>query len=130
MRQIFTSQRLETVEGVARLLEEHGIETHTSHARSYKGRRRGGFSYSAAHREPQPGVWVVRADQLVPARDVLREAGLLESTRIGSFLPSNDGNMALAPQKPATRLARRIRLALLATASVMAVISTLRIFAG
>ena len=44
MRQIFTSQRLETVEGVARLLEDAGIAVYISQARSYRGRRRGQFS--------------------------------------------------------------------------------------
>jgi hypothetical protein len=130
MRQIFTSQRLETVEGVARLLQEHGIETHTSNPRSYKGRRRSSFSYRTATRESQPGVWIVRADQLVPARDLLRQAGLLESTRPDSCLPSNDSRMTPAPARPGVRLATRIRLALLATVSVMAVISTVRMLSG
>ena len=57
MRQIFTSQRLETVEGVARLLEEAGIGTYISHPRSYRSKRRGQFSYSEpvpANQQPAP----------------------------------------------------------------------------
>jgi hypothetical protein len=125
MRQIFTSQRLETVEGVARLLEESGIETYTSHARSYRGRRRGGFSYSAANHEPQPGVWVVRADELVRARELLRQAGLLESTRHNplAYEPANDPPAA---QKSPLRTAMRVRLALLAVVTVLATLTSLR----
>ena len=48
MRQVFTSQRLETVEGVARLLEDAGIAVYISQPRSYHSRRSGQFSYSAA----------------------------------------------------------------------------------
>jgi hypothetical protein len=132
MRQIFTSQRLETVEGVAQLLQQHGVETYISHSRSYKGRRRSSFSYRTADRDGQPGVWVVRADQLVQARDLLRTAGLLESTR-SSYLPSNDGNAAPSPTArvaAAPRLASRVRLALLATVSVMAVITVMRMLGG
>lgn len=34
MRQVFSSARLENVEGVARLLNEQGIETYISQSRS------------------------------------------------------------------------------------------------
>lgn len=36
MRQIFSSQRVETVEGVAELLREHGIDVKVTNGRSYK----------------------------------------------------------------------------------------------
>jgi hypothetical protein len=131
MRQIFTSQRLETVEGVARLLEEHGVETYTSNGRSFRGQRRGGFSYTATRREPQPGVWIVRADQIVQAREILREARLLESTRVGSFLPSGDETPAAADaETPRTRLVTRLRLALIAMAAIMAAVTSVRMLAG
>ena len=47
MRQVFTSTRLENVEGVAKLLGEHGIETKITQGRSWKGNSRREFSYSA-----------------------------------------------------------------------------------
>ncbi len=131
MRQIFTSQRLETVEGVARLLEERGVETYTSNGRSFRGNRRSGFSYSQTRREPQPGVWIVRADQIVEARDILREARLLESTRGTTFLPSGyDTPAAADTQTPRTRLVSRLRLALIAMAAIMAAVTSVRMFAG
>lgn len=128
MRQIFTSQRLETVEGVARLLEEHGIETYTSNRRAYKGNRRAGFSYSTAGQHAQPGVWIVRADDLVRARDLLRRAGLLESTQTGSYLPSAEPSYEPVNARGGPRWAMRVRLGLLAAVTVLAVLSSIRMF--
>ncbi|ADN63304.1 pathogenicity-related protein [Xylella fastidiosa subsp. fastidiosa GB514] len=45
MRGIFTSQRVETVEGVAALLNEADIQVKISHQRSYHSKRNGQFSY-------------------------------------------------------------------------------------
>ena len=114
MRQVFSSQRLENVEGVAALLNEHGIETWISQARSYKGNRRRSFSYSDnAKDKPTPAaVWVVHAEDQPKARALLREAGLMETTRT-SYLPEH----ASAPP-PVTRgpvnHAARIRMVMLA----------------
>jgi len=89
MRQIFTSQRLETVEGVARMLQEAGIDTYISQPRSYRGRRRGQFSYSEpVPTNQQPAVWVRKAEDQPRARELLREAGLLATTRSYSGLPT------------------------------------------
>jgi hypothetical protein len=88
MRQIFTSQRLETVEGVARLLEDAGIPVHISQPRSYHSRRRGQFSYSEpAPANQQPAVWVRIPEDQPRARELLRQAGLLATTRSYSGLP-------------------------------------------
>ena len=112
MRQLFTSQRLENVEAVAKLLNEAGIETWTSDARSYKGPRRRSFSYKDSDRgESQPGVWIVRADEVTRARSLLIEAGLLDSTRPDSYLPAPPPSQA-GGNEPLRR-AHRIRLVLL-----------------
>ena len=88
MRKVFSSQRLENVEGVADLLREAGIEVRITDGRSYRGNRRGAFSYRDRS-APVPAVWVVRSDQQVQARELLRDAGLIDSTRNeGSYLPS------------------------------------------
>lgn len=82
MRRIFTSPRLENVELVAALLKEHGIEARITNGRSYKGNRRGNFSYRDDTRtEAQPAVWIVRPDDQPKARELMREAGLLDSAR-------------------------------------------------
>lgn len=82
MRQVFSSPRLENVERVAELLREQGIEVRVSNGRSYKGSRRGNFSYrESANEGPQPAVWVVKSDDQPQARQILREAGLLDSGR-------------------------------------------------
>lgn len=125
MRLVFTSQRLETVEGVARLLNEAGIETWTEQARSYKGSQRSVFSYSDPGRTRQPAVWVVKSDDQPKARALLRQAGLIESTReSGSPL-----RMPVSPDEPVGRsLAMRVRLVLLVVLVVLAGFTSLRMF--
>ena len=82
MRQVFSSPRLENVERVAQLLEEAGISTRVTHGRSYRGGLRGNFSYRAgADDKPVPAVWVVVSEDQPRARALLREQGLLDSTR-------------------------------------------------
>ena len=124
MRQVFTSQRLETVEGVARMLEEAGIAVHVSQPRSYRGRRRGQFSYSEpVPANQQPAVWVrLPADQ-PRARELLREAGLLATTRSYSGLPQ-PATEAL-PSRYAdsgSRWAWRVRVGLLLVIAAVAVL--------
>lgn len=123
MRQIFTSQRLENVEGVAKLLNDAGIETYVSESRSYKGNRRGTFSYKESGRgATQPGVWIVKAEDVTRARQLLIEAGLIESTRPDSYLPKAPESKA-STNAPLAR-AHRIRLAVLMVLA-LAVIATM-----
>lgn len=90
MRQVFTSPRLENVERVARMLEEQGIEARITNGRSYRGNRRGNFSYREADSQPQPAVWVVKSEDQPKARELLREIGLLDSGRSPtSYLPTS-----------------------------------------
>lgn len=90
MRKVFTSPRLENVEAVADLLREQGIEVKIDQSRSYRGQMRSTFSYRVQEDDgPQPSVWIVHADDQPRGRQLLRDAGLLESTRAGegSYLP-------------------------------------------
>ena len=125
MRQVFTSQRLETVEGVARMLQEAGIAVHVSQPRSYRGRRSGQFSYSEpAPANQQPAVWVRLAEDQPRARELLREAGLMVSTRGHSGLAHADaGTGSASPEPGRGRWAWRIRIGLmLAIAAVAALL--------
>lgn len=117
MRQLFSSSRLETVEGVARLLNEAGIETWVNEGRSYKGSRRRAFSFrEGGDSGAMPGVWVMKAEDLTRARTLLRDAGLIDSTRAESFrqLPPNTHSPA-SPKRVVSRV-RLVVLALLAMA--------------
>lgn len=80
MRQVFTSARLENVEQVAKLLEDAGIEVRITNGRSYKGGIRGNFTYRDEG-ERKPAVWIVRSEDQPKARALLREAGLMDSSR-------------------------------------------------
>jgi hypothetical protein len=112
MRQLFTSPRLENVEAVAKMLNDAGIETWISEGRSYKGSRRREFSYKeSAMQGTQPGVWIVKADDVTRARALLIGAGLLDSTRPDSYLPTPPPSTA-GGNEPLRR-AHRVRVVLL-----------------
>ena len=117
MRQVFTSPRLENVEAVAELLRAQGIEVKIAEGRSYSGTRRSTFTYRIEEdASPQPSVWIVHANDQPRGRQLLRHAGLLESSRAGesSYLPlslldrDKDGSAAAK-----ARRASRIRVGLL-----------------
>lgn len=118
MRQVFTSPRLENVEEVAAMLRAEGIEVRITNDRSYRGQRRSHFSYRVDEEAPapKPAVWIINADEQPRARQLLREAGLLESSRDGasSYLPLSalDDPASSAQEKKAKRKVR-IRLGLL-----------------
>ena len=127
MRQVFTSLRIETVEGVAKLLEDAGIEVYLANGRSYHSKRGGQFSYAEPMKvKQQPSVWVMKAEDQPRARELLREAGLLASTRPGQGDPllfaQND-----ATDEPKKRsLAWRIRVGLLIAVAVAVLVTVTR----
>jgi hypothetical protein len=126
MRKIFSSQRVETAEGVAKLLRDAGIDVRLSNGRSYRSRRSGQFSYlEEGNPQAHPTVWVVHADDQPRARELLREAGLLETTRPGyaSTLTFNSPQEETATQRP---WAWRIRLILLALIALAATVMWMR----
>ena len=129
MRQIFSSQRVETVEGVAELLRSHGIEVKVTNGRSYKTRRRGQFSYAepvaAKH---QPAVWIRKAEDQPRARDLLRKAGLLATTRSYADLPTpaTEAPPSRFEEQRGGRWAWRVRIGLLVVIAAVAVIIWLR----
>ncbi|KQY51855.1 hypothetical protein [Lysobacter sp. Root494] len=127
MRQVFSSLRLENVESVAKLLRDAGIEVRITNGRSYKGAMRSRASYSDQD-APKPGVWVVHSEDHIRARDVLRENGLLESTRpTDSFQPlSFRQEEAVYEKSPAQKRMFRLKMALLAGMAVIAVLSMVR----
>jgi len=126
MRQVYTSLRVETVEGVAKLLTDAGIEIHIANGRSYHSKRGGQFSYSEPMQlKQQPSLWVRHAEDQPRAREILRSAGLLGSTRQAQssgpvFTPAA---AEPAPQRP---LARKIRIALLLAVAVAALAAVVR----
>ncbi len=125
MRQVFTSQRVETVEGVAKLLIDAGIQVHISNGRSYRSKRGGQFSFlDPAKPSQQPALWVKLPEDQPRARDILRQAGLLESTRAGQYTP-----LAFTDppeERPRRSWAWRIRVALLAVIAGAALFTLMR----
>lgn len=127
MRQVFSSLRLENVESVAKLLRDAGIEVRITNGRSYKGAMRSRASYSDQD-APKPAVWVVHSEDHIRARDVLRDNGLLESTRpTDSFQPlSFRQEEAVYTKSPAQKRMFRLKMALLAGMAVIIVLSMVR----
>ena len=128
MRQVFSSQRLENVEAVAALLRDAGIEVRVTNGRSYKGAMRSRASY-ADQSAPKPAVWVVHSEDHSRARDILRERGLLESTRpTDSFLPPSfrSDDEPSDGRTPAQRRMFRFKLVLLAGIGLIIVLAMLR----
>lgn len=127
MRQVFTSQRIENVEGVADLLRREGIEVRITHGRSYKGNRRGAFKYTQPKTGPQPAVWVVKSEDQPRARALLREAGLLATTRpADTFLGGGQADAPEAKAPDPQRKAMRIKIVLLIAILLVAMLQFLR----
>jgi hypothetical protein len=123
MRRVFASARLENVEGVARLLEEQGIEVRITDGRSWRGAIRGNFSYREDKRasERWPAVWIVNAEDQPRARELLRGAGLLDSTRtqLDSYLPASDDDAETKPRRSG-----KFKLALLAAIAIIVAVGS------
>ena len=127
MRQVFTSLRVETVEGVAKLLEAAGIEVYLANGRSYHSKRGGQFSYAEPMKlKQQPSVWVTRAEDQPRAREILRAAGLLATTRPTQGEPLVFAGADAIDEPKKRPLAWRIRIALLIAIAVAALVTVLR----
>lgn len=138
MRQIFSSQRVENVEQVAALMREHGIEVQITNGRGYMSGRRRTFSYrDSANRRNMPAVWVVRADDQVRARELMKELGMPDrpTTRpvTDSYLASSSVP-GLAPEAPVVSPARqrimRYRRILLVVIAILAALVLVRTFSA
>jgi len=127
MRQIFSSQRVETVEGVANLLREAGIEVRITNGRSYHSKRKGQFSYlEKSVTANQPTLWVVHANDQPRAREILREARLLDTTRRDHPTAEYAFRPETAEAAPARNWGWRIRIGLLLVIGAVAMFITMR----
>ncbi|MGB3394135.1 MAG: DUF2007 domain-containing protein [Stenotrophomonas sp.] len=126
MRKIFSSQRVENAESVAQMLRDAGIEVRVTNGRSYHSKRRGQFSYLDQKDEAKlPTVWVVRADDQTRARQILRDARLLDTTRRDH--PVAEYAFREAPAQGNNRgWAWRIRIALLVVIAALVLVMVLR----
>jgi hypothetical protein len=130
MRQVFSSPRLENVEGVAQMLRDAGIDIRVTDARGYKQVSRREFSYVPSQQErsgTQPAVWVINADDYKRARDMLVDGGLLDDAKTSvSYLPE-PLQVQARPTEPASARIGRVRLALLFIVGALAFWTFLRL---
>lgn len=126
MRQIYTSPRLENVDRVVALLQEHGIATSVTDRKPYGGGQWKRFSYrDSGSTEPWPKVWVVDPNDQVRAREVMREAGLDPGSRRADEFAAAAAAPA-APRPVALSVANRVRLVALGLVCLGALLLTLR----
>ena len=128
MRQVYSSSRLENVERVADLLDQAGIETYLSDGRSYKGNRRRHFSFRDGQ-QTQPAVWIVKAEDLSRANEIMREMGLGRSTRDQNFVVLA-GRVNAPDAKPGRSKVSRIRTTLLIILTLLAGLTSWRMVRG
>lgn len=76
MRQIYTSPRLENIERMVALLAEHGIETRVTDKPVYRRPSYDRPSFRDHDLQAWPKVWVVDANDLPRARELLRRLGI------------------------------------------------------
>lgn len=133
MRRVFSSPRIENVERVAKLLEDAGIHTRVTHGRSYRGGLRGNFSYrEGADDKPVPAVWVVYSEDQPRARAMLREQGLLDSTRgdTGYQLPTFRSEQPVSREDAGRKRAFRLKVGLLLAIAVVLALAFFTQFGG
>lgn len=118
MRRIFRSHRLETAEGVARLLNDNGIQTWMANSRSYWGTRRSRPSFSNPN-EQESSLWIVNADDITRARQLLADAGLLETQRSESLSAPERQAEPLTFANKRVKTTSRIRTVLIVTLLVL-----------
>ena len=129
MRQFFTSPRLENVERVEQMFQEAGIETRVTDRPTWNRATKRDFSYTDRRSNTKwPAVWVIKADDYGRARTMLRELGLMESTRDApTFVPDAAPAAAVAPD-PRDRAVGRTRLLLLVAVIIGALVMSLKLF--
>jgi len=116
MRQLFTSPRMENVEGVAQLLRDAGIDIKVTDARGYRKVSRREFSYVPSQQEKkgeQPAVWVINSDDYKRARELLAEGGLLDESKTSSSYVPEALQFSDKSAAPSGSRIGRVRLALL-----------------
>jgi hypothetical protein len=117
MRQIYTSPRLENVERVVALMDEHGIETSMTNRRAWQRDAWKRFSYTRpAAQESWPQVWVVRSADQARARELLRSAGLEPATRFAEELAAS---RRAGDERSGRAISARIKMILLALIAVV-----------
>ncbi|AVP98999.1 hypothetical protein C7S18_18260 [Ahniella affigens] len=120
MRQIYSSQRLENVDKVEALMQEADIETYVSGRDKLRRDRRRRFSYTERGQQGEwPAVWVVNADDLPKARDIMRDAGLMGSTRPEYAAATTLPTRVQTPESLASKVRRGLLILVVVTAVMM-----------
>lgn len=119
MRQVFSSPRIENIDRVEAMLHENGIETYVTNRDKLRRDRLRRFSYSkAADEAAWPAIWIKQAEDLPQARELLRNAGLMGSTRPDIATQYQLRAPIQERRQPATTRLRRILLILVLVSAI------------
>lgn len=122
MRQIYTSPRLENIERMVALLNEHGIETRVTDRPVYQHASYNRPSFRDNDVQSWPKVWVSNADDLSRARELLLGMGIATSAeRFSENLEFN-----ARPTRRSGRWTGRVRALLLLGIFGLLTLMTLR----
>ncbi len=124
MRQIFASPRLDNVDRVVALLRIGGVEPIVSNRKRWaEGWDRNHMPYSDRQTKAQwPQVWV-RPDDLARAREILRDADVVPTTRSPDYNYTPPTAAFARPGKPS-----RLRLYLLGACALAVAVFAARLF--
>lgn len=132
MRQIYTSPRPENIDRVVALLAEHGIEATISNRSAYARSSYRRYRYSARGADSQKwqAVEIERAEDLAPARKLLRDIGIepltRHSERLAEARRSHGGRRK--SRRAVVNRARVLALAALAAAVAMVMLRSIHLF--
>lgn len=87
MRRIYSSPRIENIERLVAVMNEHGIATSVTNRRVYEGSSYRRFSYArSGFSDDWPAVWITHANDHTRARELMREIGIEPTTRFATEL--------------------------------------------
>lgn len=87
MRKIYASPRMQNIDQLVAVMNEHGIATKVTNRRVYDRSSYVNFSYARpGSSESWPTVWVVHANDHTRARELMREIGIEPPVRYAEEL--------------------------------------------
>ena len=122
MRQLYSSPRIENIERLEAALKELGIQTRVTNRKSFLTGTPY-FGYSERNTETRwPAVWIVEADDYAKARQLLRDAGLLDAPGDQSYFRETRAREV----RPPDYMAKRVRLVLFAVVMALTIVAVLK----
>ncbi len=130
MRMIYTTPRIENAERMARIFLDAGIAARITNDGGWRGRDHRRFSYfsSTSKRNAWPQVWILHADDLPEARQILRDMDIQPAVRHAEELDQvrfGGSSSVLTRRRRVVTRVRRILLIAIAAAVLVVMLQML-----